>query len=127
MRAKALYTILSQKYRDGEVLFVDKMSIKEPKTKLAVEALQSLSGINGFENLITKRNNATVVVFSEKKKELERAFKNLSNVETMEARNLNPLSLLQYKYLLIENPEASLKALPKLSSKAKSKKLEAVN
>src|SRR3989338_1624991 len=58
MRAKALYTILSQKLRDGEVLFVDKMALAEPKTKVAVQALHSLSAVKGFERMFSKKNNA---------------------------------------------------------------------
>ncbi len=30
----------------------------------------------------------------------------------MEARNLHPLALLNYKYLVLENPEVSIKDLP---------------
>ena len=34
MKAKAFYTILSRKFKDGEILFVDSISFSEPKTKL---------------------------------------------------------------------------------------------
>jgi len=105
MRVKALYTILSQKLRDGEVLFIDKIAFSEPKTKKAIEALRFVSKIKGFEDIFSKKNNATAVALSSKNKETERAFDNLSNVEVIEARNLNPLLLLQYKYLVIENPK----------------------
>ena len=105
MRTKALNTILSQKLRDGEVLFVDKVSLSEPKTKVAVNALKSLSNVKGFDYLFSKRNNATVIAMSGKDRETERAFDNLGNIEVVEARNLNPLLVLEYKYLVIENPE----------------------
>jgi large subunit ribosomal protein L4 len=111
MKAKALYTILSRKLDEGEVLFVDSLSLSEPKTKLAIQALNSLSGVTGFEHIFSKKKNAVVVATAEKNKETERAFSNLSNVEVIEARNLNPLTLLQYKYLILENPEKSVKAL----------------
>src|SRR3990167_23466 len=105
MKAKALYTILSRKLRDGEVLFVDSIKLPELKTRVAVKALQSLSNIKGFEGIFSKRNNATVIAMSGKNKETERAFDNLGNIEVVEARNLNPLLLLEYKYLIIENPK----------------------
>jgi large subunit ribosomal protein L4 len=105
MRIKALHTILSQKLREGEVLFVDSIKLSEPKTKKAVATLNSLSTVKGFENLFSKKTNATVIALSGKNKETERAFDNLGNVEVIEARNLNPLLLLQYKYLVIENPK----------------------
>lgn len=105
MRVKALNTILSQKLREGEVLFVDSVKLTEPKTKLALGALESLSGIKGFENILSKRKNSAVIALAEKNRETERAFRNLGNVEVIEARNLNPLAVLEYKYLVIENPK----------------------
>ena len=77
MRAKALYTILSRKWREGEVLFIDSVTLAEPKTKVAIQALHSLSNIKGFENLFSKKNNAAVIALSGKRKEIERAFSNL--------------------------------------------------
>ena len=105
MRIKALYTILSQKLRDKEILLVDSIALSEPKTKITVGILKSLSSIKGFENIFSKKNNATVVAMSGKNKMTERAFDNLGNIEVVEARNLNPLLLLEYKYLIIENPK----------------------
>ena len=63
MRTKALYTILSQKFRDGEVLFVDSVALSQPKTKEAVKTLQNLSTIKGFEKMFSKRNNANYLGF----------------------------------------------------------------
>lgn len=114
MKTKALHAILSQKLRDGEVLFVDKVALTEPKTKRAVEILKAVSTVKGFEKLFSKRNNAATVALSGKNKETERAFRNLGNIKTIEARNLDPLTLLEYKYLIIENPEVSLEVLPKI-------------
>jgi ribosomal protein L4 len=112
MKAKALYTILSQKYRDGEILFVD--SIPEAKTKNAVAALKTLAGVKGFEKLVSKRKNSAVIALASKSRETERSLKNLSNMEVIEARNLHPLALLNHKYIVIENPDVALKSLPKL-------------
>lgn len=115
MKAKALYTILSKKFKEGEVLFVDSIAMPEAKTKKAIGALNSLSGVKGFEYVFSKKNNATVIALAEKNKSVEKAFANLGNVEVIEARNLNPLTLLQYKYLILENPDVSLKSLPKIA------------
>ena len=105
MRVNALNTILSQKLREGEVLFIDSVKLAEPKTKLALGALESLSGIKGFENILLKRKNSAVIALAQKNRETERAFYNLGNVEVIEARNLDPLRVLEYKYLVIENPK----------------------
>lgn len=116
MKTKALYTILSKKYKEGEVLFVDSIALKEGKTKFAMSMLKGLSGVKGFERLVSKKKNAAVFALSGKNKETERSMQNIGNVEVIEARNLNSLSLLNHKYVVIENPEAAFKVLPKYSS-----------
>lgn len=117
MKSKALYTILSRKFKDGEILFIDSMTFSEPKTKVAKQTLQDMSKIKGFENIFTKKRNSAVIALASKNKEVERAMSNLGNFEVLEARNLHPLALLKYKYVVIENPEASLKVLPGQTSK----------
>jgi large subunit ribosomal protein L4 len=123
MKAKALYVLLSRKYKDGEILFVDSLKLSEPKTKVAVGALSGLSKVKGFGGILSKRNNSAVIALGEKNLDTERSFRNLGNVEVMEARNLHPLALLEYKYLVIENPEEALKAFPgkKLGTKKSEK------
>ncbi|MEX0932401.1 MAG: 50S ribosomal protein L4 [Parcubacteria group bacterium] len=112
MKAKALFTILSQKYRDGEVLFIDSFALSEPKTREAVKTLSSLSSIKGFENILSKKRNSATIALSSKNKETERSFANLGNMEVLEVRNLHPLTLLSHKFLVIENPKEALEALP---------------
>ena len=114
MKAKALSTILSRKFKEGEVLFVDEVSFTEPKTRVAIASLNSLSTVKGFERIFSKKNNAVAIALSSKNKGVEKAFSNLGNVEIIEARNLSPLTLLKYKYLILENPDVSIKALPKM-------------
>src|SRR3989344_1087428 len=48
-KTKALHVILSQKFRDGEILFVDSLSFGSPKAKDAKNTLISLAQIKGFE------------------------------------------------------------------------------
>jgi large subunit ribosomal protein L4 len=121
MKAKALHTLLSRKLKDGELLFVDTLAVADGKTKVAAASLRSLAGIKGYEGL-NRRNNAAAIALAEKNEKTEKAFRNMSNVEVVEARNLNPLTLLKYKYLLVENPDVAVKALPKLAKDRKSKK-----
>lgn len=112
MRVKALYSILSRKFKEGEVFFVDSLALPKAKTKEAVKSLHGLSKVKGLEHILTKRKNSTVMALSTKNRETERSFSNFGNIEVVEARNLNPLSLLQYKYLVIENPEKAFSVLP---------------
>lgn len=114
MKAKALYTILSKKFKDGQVLFVDELSIKSPKTKDAKEILSSLSKVEGFKDLLSKRKNSAYVALSAKDVNTEKSFNNFGNLVVDEIRNANPVELLKYKYVVISNPE---KGLPQIAGK----------
>lgn len=116
MRVKALYTILSQKLRDDEIVFVDSISLPEAKTKHAISALKN------FDRIFKKKRNSAAIALAEKNGSTEKSFKNIGSVEVVEARNLDPLTLLQYKYLIVENPETALKAIPQMK-KVKTKNL----
>ena len=108
MRKKAFYAILSQKLRDGEILFLDKVSLSRPKTKEAIGVINSLSKIKGFEKMATKKKNKVIMALNKKSPEIARGFRNISGTLISEARNLNILDILNYKYLVIANPKESL-------------------
>ncbi|MCI0619962.1 50S ribosomal protein L4 [Candidatus Wolfebacteria bacterium] len=113
MRAKALYTVLSRKLTDGEILFIDKVLFKGPKTRVAKALLTTLSDIKGFEGLRTKRRNAVLLALGEDSRDTKRSFRNFGNVGVEEVRNLSPVDLLTYKYVIITDPEQSVKTLEK--------------
>ncbi len=109
MKIKALFVILSKKFRDGELLFVDSLKIAKPKTSEAVLILNSLSKIKS--DILSKRKNSALIAISAKNSPLEKSFANLGNIMMDEVRNINPVELLNYKYLVIENPAESIKFL----------------
>lgn len=111
MRNAALASVLSAKLADGEVLFVDMPEFAEPKTAKAKDALQGFSAVKGFESLKDRRNNAALIALSGRDENTEKSFGNMGNIALVETRNLNPVALLQYRYVIIANPEASLEAL----------------
>lgn len=108
MKAKALYTILSSKFKEGKIVFIDSFSFAKPQTKEAVSVLENISKINGFNTLTTKRKNSAIVALSSGNDNSKKSFSNISNILTEEVRNINPVDLLNYKYIIIENPETSL-------------------
>ncbi len=111
MKTKALFTILSKKFKDGEILFVKNIELAEPKTKNAQAVISRVAKVSGFEQLATKRNNAALIALPEVSENVKRGFSNFGNMEVSEVRNLNPLSLMHYKYIVIASPEASLVTL----------------
>jgi large subunit ribosomal protein L4 len=112
-RRKALHVILSQKLRDGEILFIDSLAFGAPKAKEAKATLLSLAKVKGFEKLATKPKNAAIIAIDKKYPEVVKSFKNFGNVDVEELRSVNPVSLLNHKYLVIANPEESLKIFTK--------------
>jgi len=111
MKTKALFQILSQKMRDGEILFVDSLNLKQPKTKEAKEILLNLSKIKGFEMLLSKKKNSALLTNVEYNDNNLKSFSNFSNISLDELRKLNPLDLLKYKYLVVVNPTESVELL----------------
>lgn len=119
MKAKALFTVLSRKFRDGEVFFVESLDIKDGKTKNAVSTIKNLSKL-GFKSIDQKPRNALYLALGERDEMVMRSLGNVSNVSVQEARNMNVPSLLQYKSIVIVNPDSALIALgAKMEAKAK--------
>ena len=107
-KKKAFYTVLSQKLRDDEILFLDKVDFSQPKTKEAVEVVNSLSKIGGFEKMKTKKKNKAILALDKKEPNVFKSFRNIPGMEIYQARNLNILDILNFKYLLITNPKEAI-------------------
>lgn len=121
MKTKALFTILSRKLKDNEIIFVDDFSFEKPKTAKAKEVIKALSGIKGFDTLAVKRKNAALFALSYKNKNFEKSFGNFGNIFVDETRNLNSADVLKYKYLILSKPKESIDIL---SAKNKNKNNE---
>ncbi len=111
MRTKALYTVLSRKLRDGELVFVDSLEIADPKTKDAIGIISALAKNKGLEKLVTKPKNAALILLSDRKLNTAKSFRNIENLYVEEVRNMNPLNLLSYKYVVIEDPKKAISFL----------------
>lgn len=104
MKTKAIFTILSKKFKEGEVLFVDSLNLSAPKTKDAKEILMALGTIKGFEKLSTKRKNAAYVGIPAKNSAVEKSFQNIGSLKVDEFRNVNPVDLMNTKFVVISEP-----------------------
>lgn len=110
-KTKAVFTILSRKFRDGELILVKDIALANPKTVDAKNALAKIASASGVEMLAQRRNNAAFIISPTVEVNAKRGFQNMSNLEVNEVRNINPLALLQYKYVVIASPEESFKTL----------------
>lgn len=111
MRAKALAITLSEKLKGGRVLFVDSLSFSAPKTKEAKMILDALSTVKGFDMLSDRRKNSALVLLPKKDPTAMKSFRNMGNVMVDEVRNTNPVDVLTYRYLVLVEPETSVKTL----------------
>ena len=111
MRAQALFSVLSKKLKDKEILFVDSLALTETKTKKAVEVMKILSKASGWRPLANSKKPRVLVALSDRSEVTEKSFRNLPQLEIVFLKNINPLDVLKYQYLLIENGEESVKFL----------------
>lgn len=111
MRVAALFSVLSKKYAEGKVLFVNELSMKAPKTKDAREVMTKLGSIKGYEEVGTRRKNALYVVLPAADVATKKSFQNMGNVLMGTISTLNPVDVLSYKYLVLVAPEAAIKSL----------------
>jgi len=110
MKNKALFTVLSHKFKDGEIIFVDDISFKIPKTKEAKNVIDSLSKIKEI-NSLGRKNNAAFIALEKKNENVWKSFSNFGNLEIGQIKDLNVLDILRYKYLVVANPEKSIGSL----------------
>src|SRR3989339_1920927 len=108
MKAKALYTVLSEKLRKGQLIFVEELNLKAIKTKDAVAVMKDLSGIKGFERMVGGKKPNTYISVPAKGDVLKKSFANIPTVEIDEVRNMNPVDLLAYRYIIISQPTESV-------------------
>ena len=115
MKTKALFTVISSKFKDGEVVFLDDISLRAPKTKDAKSIISALSKIKEISSL-ARRKNAAFIALQGKDEAVSKSFNNFGNLEVGQIKDLNVLDILQYKYLIVANPD---KSIPTLLSRLK--------
>jgi large subunit ribosomal protein L4 len=111
MNAKALFTVLSEKLRNGQVMFVDSIAPGAMKTKEASKIMNALGDVTGFERLKGSKKVVAHVAMDKTDEVVTKSFNNIPNVAIEEIRNLSVTDLLNHRYLLIVNPKASLEIL----------------
>ncbi len=111
MRAQALFSVLSKKLKDNEIIFVETLSVPSIKTKDAVKVMQNLAKVSGWKTVDASKKPRILTAIFERNEKTEKSFRNIPTLEIAFLKNLNPFDVLNHKYLLIENPTASIKFL----------------
>ena len=89
-RRLAIRSVLSSKVLEKELTVVDKLELKEIKTKSMVKALSALK-VEGKTLIILPENNKNVVM----------SVRNIEGVKTISANNINIFDLLKYSNLIL--------------------------
>jgi large subunit ribosomal protein L4 len=108
MKAKALFTVLSEKFKKGQILFLEELKLKEIKTKDASSVIKDLSKVSGFEKIYNSKKPNLFITVPAKSDVLKKSFSNIKNVEIDEVKNINPVDLLSFKYIVISQPKESI-------------------
>jgi len=91
MRRLALSMVLSTKVNDKSMVLLDELKIEKPKTKIMTEILKNLSCQKG----------STLFALSSLDKDVIRATRNIPKTKTIQAKDLNCLDLLNFKFLVM--------------------------
>ena len=98
MRKKALFMVLSEKAKNDLFVVLDKLEMEKPNTKLMYETIKKLPVSKGSRLILSNDGHSTSLRTS---KNLFLSARNIKKTGVLEARNLNVVDLLNYKYLLI--------------------------
>ena len=86
----AVKSVLSSKVLEKELTVVDKLELKEIKTKSMVKALSAL-----------KVEGKTLIILPENDKNVVMSARNIEGVKTISANNINIFDLLKYSNLIL--------------------------
>jgi large subunit ribosomal protein L4 len=119
MRTKALFAVLSRKLEKGEILFVDDFTFEKPKTALAKGIVTALAKIDGYDLLAKKKKNALFLALPANDEIVVKSFRNFGNLYLDEVRNLNPVEVMRYKYLVFVGGQKVVEVLQERDTKKK--------
>ena len=88
MRRQALRSVLTSKVQEGNLVVVDKMELKEMKTKEMVNVLNNL------------KVNKALIVLEDKNLNVQASSRNIENVKTTLVNTINIFDLLKYDSLV---------------------------
>ena len=129
MKRKAIFMALSDRVKEGQLVILDKLEIKQPKTKEFVELLKNLKEVLKLKSLKKKKESqaksaqkstskkfdikdykvSILVVTAKDVSLVARIARNIPGVKVINANSLNIVDILSHKNLLVT--QESLKVL----------------
>ena len=90
MYRAGIASILSQLHRDGRLSVIEALAVESPKTRLFAQKIKAL-GLSGTVLVVTDKLDDNVFLSS----------RNLADVLVLETREVDPVSLLRFKNVLL--------------------------
>jgi len=116
---KAIATILSKKFADSEIIFLDTLAITSPKTTEIKSLIANLaSAQDTFAPLASKKHNAALIITPAHDTNTILSARNFKNIEVQTVSSINPLVISKYKYLVFVSPKESIDSLVERFNKA---------
>lgn len=100
MKRLALFSVLSKKLHDGEVVFLNSLSVEVPKTK------QLASVLHNFADKNDKKQSMLLLPSAEGAKNVYRSAANLPKVKAVDPTSLSVMDVLSSKRVLIDQKAA---------------------
>ncbi len=104
MKRKALFMVLSGKLKNNLLILIDKLKIEKPKTKFLVQVIEKLK-----KKIKNFKSGSILIVLPEMDRNIILSARNIPDVETIQAKDLNTLDLISFKYLII--PKESVRVI----------------
>ena len=106
MRAKAFFTVLSQKLRTDALAFIEGLAIEKPSTKTMAAYITKVCG-----EPADKKKNICTIVFAEKNEAARKSFANISGVNTIALESFSAKDALSARKILFVDAAKTLEYL----------------
>ena len=99
MRVRALCSVLSRKLKNGSLIFIDNIVLKDIKTKEAAKIVDVIN--SSFKD----NKGKLLIVLPKLETTLKKSFSNLEGVELIDVSKLNAHTALSFAKIAISNPD----------------------
>ena len=113
MKGRALASLLSRKLKEGKILFVDAVTLKDGKTAEADKVMQALATVKGFEKLVGAKKKVVFLANATGDAKIAPAFRNLASVTVGSVRLMNILDVTNHAHIVFVGAKEAAEALAK--------------
>lgn len=110
MKKGALMSVLSEKFRQEKMLFVEKLALADSKTKDAASILKQLATVDGAKN-ITRKDARVCLVVKDAPRTLVNSFRNLPQVSLVSARQVSAQDIAIARYVIVTDAQEAVNAV----------------